>query len=134
MPIVSRWYDNEKTIILSTFSDTWTWEDFAEARVTIGRMINRLSADYVVDVITVFDDSNQVPTGALQRLRDVIMRKPDNTGVIFLVSNSPIVRMLHESFTVAYPNRKQHLQYTTTIEKAVELIHEIQQKRKDTSE
>ena len=134
MPIVSRWYDNEKTIILSIFSGTWTWDDLAEARVTIGRMINHLSADYVVDVITVFEDNIQVPTGALQRLRDVIMRKPDNTGVIFLVSNSPIVRMLHESFTVAYPNRKQHLQYTSTIEKAIELIYEIQQKRKDTSE
>jgi len=127
MPIVSRWENNDKTIIYVQFTNNWSWDEFAPVRKTILDMIDSVS--HVVDYIVDFQAANDIPNGALAVGRSIHKSCSRNEGFAVLVGPSPQLRMLYQSFTIAFPASKSEIALVPTLEDAYQMIIDIQENR-----
>lgn len=127
MPIIPKWEDNEKTIIYVQFIDDWSWSEFTPVREIIVEMLGSVS--HMVDYIADFQEVDHIPIGALAIGRSIHKSCIHNEGVAVIVGISPILRMLFQSFTAAYPASKKELVLVPTLDKANQAIIDIQQNR-----
>lgn len=87
MSISIRWYDNKRTIILYTFYDGWTWQDFAEAGKTGNRLMDRVQHG----VILLYD------------LRDMAHFPPNIFSEAYQALNLPKHPLLQATIVVSVP-------------------------------
>lgn len=127
MTIVPRWENNEKTIIYVQFSGDWSWEEFTPVRKTILEMIE--AVPHIVDYIADFQDIDDIPTGALPIGRSIHKSCSRNEGVVLIVGLSPMLRMLYQSFTTAFPASKNEFIHVLTLDEAYQTIAELQENR-----
>lgn len=127
MPIIPQWENNDKTIINVQFYDEWTWNEFALVRTTILNMLAHVS--HYVDYIADFQNTNDIPIGALAIGRSIHKSCSHNQGIIVIVGVSPTLRILYQSLTLAYPATKSNFVLAPTLDEAHQIITEIQQNR-----
>ena len=127
MPIISRWENNEKTIIYIQFSDEWSWDEFTFVRGTILNMI--VDVSHIVDYIVDFQEVEDIPNGALTVGRSIHKSCSRNEGVALMVGLSPMLRMLYQSFTTAYPASKNEFLLVANLNDAYQMIADIQENR-----
>jgi hypothetical protein len=127
MSIITRWENNEKTIISVQFANEWSWDEFAPIREAILEM--QADIPHVVDYIADFCEVDDIPTGALAVGRSIHRSCTRNDGIMVLVGTSPMLRMLFQSFITAYPVNKNELVLVSTLDEAFQIITDIQQNR-----
>jgi len=127
MPIIPQWENNDRTIMTVQFSGKWAWNEFSVVRTTILDMVD--SIPHCVDYIINFEDEDDIPAGALAIGRSIHKSCSLNQGIIVIVGISPMLRMLYQSFTLAYPATIGNFILVATIDDAYETITEIQQYR-----
>ncbi len=127
MPIIPQWENNDKTIIRTQFKDEWTWNNFTLVRTTLLHMIE--SVPHIVDHIADFQDVEDIPNGALAIGRSIHKSCAHNQGIIVIVGSFPMLKMLYQSLTLAYPATKSNFVLASTSDEAHKIIAEIQQNR-----
>ncbi|MCC7208997.1 MAG: hypothetical protein IT323_16930 [Anaerolineae bacterium] len=101
MAIGVRWENEEHTLIVWTFPDKWTWEDFYTAKNVSDEMLRSVS--YVVSFIGDLTGTSVLPQGAIGTYGRSIRNAPVNIGVIVLVGASIFVRLMVETFNKIIP-------------------------------
>lgn len=96
------WHDEQKRILRYRFLGAWRWEDYFDA-ITVGRPMMRAQKNWVC----IFNDmleTSYVPVNFLNRARDVITTRPENTGLVVFVSHSTTFRSVYQAFIRLYPH------------------------------
>jgi hypothetical protein len=102
MSVIVSWFDEEQTILLTSFIGQWTWDEVWAAHEQGSRMVKGL--DYRVDSIFDLTHSSPFPPpGVLLQFRRVAeLRKPTN-GITVIVKPSRVVRAIAKVFWLFYP-------------------------------
>lgn len=122
MGISVDWGNDDKTMILWTFSDPWTWEDF---RVGFDRSYLLMrSVRHTVHILADARTVTKVPSGnILSSIRMLITRYPANLGLHIGVSQNVMVRVLGETVGRLVPKGVGHGVYTVpTMDEAYRLL------------
>jgi hypothetical protein len=93
MPIEMVWGDDTHSIIVSRFSDDWTWDDYHESDQIL--LIMAAEVAHRIDIISDFSSSNGLPEGNLlaNAGRGHNMEVP-NLGIIVAVQPPRIIEAL----------------------------------------
>jgi hypothetical protein len=130
MGISVDWDNNEKTIILWTFSDPWTWEDF---RVGFDRSYLLMrSVHHTVHILADARTVTKVPSGnILSNIRMLITRYPANLGLHVAVSENVMIRALGEMVGRLVPKSTGHGIHTVpTLDEAYQLLERASAKER----
>lgn len=99
MGIQTCWYDDQKTIILSTYEGIWSWEDYYR---TVDEIIHMLHlVEHRVDVIVDYERSAGNPPGNMiphvRNAADRLNQIP-NFGCFGMVGINPFLRVMSNVF------------------------------------
>lgn len=102
MSVIVEWFDEEHTILLTTFIGRWTWEEVWAAHQQGNKLVSDL--DYPIDsILDLTRGSPYPPPGTLTQLRRISeLRKPTN-GIMVIVRPSHVVRAITKVFCLFYP-------------------------------
>ena len=131
MAITIEWDSNEQTSLLCEYRDKWTWEEFFAAGQKSTDMKNQVN--HKVDLILDMSETT-IPNGVALKFRKIANLKTPNTGILVLVTNSDMVRMLFNLFTNIYSPAAKKYQIVNSIDKARFLILEARSKRETTGQ
>lgn len=124
------WYDDEKTIILITLPEEWTWTAFDEMGDAVQAMIGTVEHD----VYQIFDlrASEKLPANPLQYSRRAFTRDvAPNTRMTIGVGLSPYVKSILDAIRRIMPSAvitRWNLHLVNTLEAAEELIEQDKQR------
>lgn len=122
MGAVAAWQDEERSIILQIYTDSWTWDDLYDACRHSADMMRTVEGR--VDVITDFTHSGAIPIGGgIIHARNVMSAYPDNWGVLVVVTTNRLILLLVSTFKNAFPNGLGLRVYVApTVSEAVRII------------
>jgi hypothetical protein len=94
MPITVDWYNSEKTVLLYTYRERWTWTDFDTAVIQGNSLME--SVPYTVHVIVDMHDSSLIPTDVISTSNRQRITKgtPHNHGKLIVYGISPALQLL----------------------------------------
>ncbi len=125
--IHNDWLDEDKTIIIQTLSENWSWDEVITSNKTeIPQLMNQV--EHEVHVIVSLEDSPSLPSGsALMKGKDAATAFPDNLGILVIVSPDKYVRVLVDMVSsIAIINDQRKLKSASTIEQAQATIREYE--------
>ena len=121
--IINQWYNDEKTIILQTLSDDWTWDEILQSnKAEMPKLMG--AVEHTVHVIVSLEQSPGLPSGsAILKGKDATMNFPDNLGLLVIVSPIKYIRVLTDMVSnIAIINDERKLKSATTIDQALDII------------
>lgn len=123
MPVTIEWDNEEPTVIRTTFTQPWQWEDYQDAIDRILVMCRETTAR--VDMITDFTHGGTFPAGNatphIQRFRN---NKPANFGLLVVVNPNLYVQTMINTVNAV----NQSKDAPSIIVKNVAQAHEVIQK------
>jgi hypothetical protein len=124
MPIQSAWANPEKTILVTTFGETWTLEEFHDNVDEIYNLI--ITVNHVVHVISDFSASRTSPAKLLSTSRHLQNKQAPNFGITVTVgANHFLKAMLNLAEKMFLSNLKMFA--VDTLDEAFELIRQYKQ-------
>lgn len=115
-----KWYDNEKTIIIQKFPETWTWEDFYEAVQETVEMEKTVS--HPVYIVGTQPPKGQTPKGnVLANYNTAIKMHPDHMRFYILATDNYFTSVFGNIFLKTTPLRTK-VRMVNTFEDALEFI------------
>lgn len=127
MGITVEWDNLEKTIILCTYRDTWTWEEFFWAAQKASALQD--TVQHTVDMVLDMRDSASTPSGVTGKFREIARIHHPNTGIRVLVTHTDVIKVLFQVFASVYRPAARKYQVVDSLEKAYALIADLQQQR-----
>lgn len=124
MAVEVKWLDTEQTVLVYTFSDPWTWDDYYETTAQGRAMLQ--GVDHVVVTIIDMSGSRALPPGALTHLRRVSTDRRPNPGPIILVGLNRFVRAMSDMLSRIYPLAAQRVRIVATLDEAYAVLAERQ--------
>jgi hypothetical protein len=124
------WHDDEKTIILITLPEEWTWTAFNE----MGDAVQAMIATVDHDVYQIFDlrASEKLPANPLQYSRRAFTRNIEgNTRMTIGIGLSPYVKSILDALRRIMPAAvitRWNLHLVNTFEEAEKLIEQDKQR------
>jgi hypothetical protein len=104
MAITVGWESETHKTILVTYQRTWTWEDFAAAKVQIDSLLN--SVEHKVNIISDSRQSAGLPGGnAVGVLSRSFQSAPDNVGMVAVLGANPFFKALLQILQTVSLNR-----------------------------
>jgi hypothetical protein len=128
MHIHYRWDDEQKTLLLLSLEDGWTWVEYHDVAREITGMIRELG--YMVDLIV--DNSAKIPFpsgSALSHLREITRLIPDNLATIVLVGSNPVIKTINQILFRLVPTVAEITFMVDTREEAYAVIAQRRAKR-----
>lgn len=124
MPIEPVWDDANKTTIRYVYSGKWTWDELHLSVTEAQRMMAEVT--HQVHVIIDLSTSRIIPSGSFSgHIRGASSRMPDNTGLVIIVGNSLMLRVIQKVMAVI-PGRETKKGFIlSTLDEAHNLIEEI---------
>ena len=126
MPITNAWADDSKTVLINTFPQTWTWDEFVAAVLKGYEMVH--TVDRTVYIIA--KNFTNTPKGnamlAFKRVEDF----PRNLALLIIQSdnaNSIGIRMINV-FLRVYGRQAGKVIYVKSMEDAHRLIEKREQR------
>jgi hypothetical protein len=100
------WLDEEKTIILTTIPEKFSWEEYHKNTAQVAEMV--LGVEHIVDII--LDATNApLPKGnPFPHFKRFVRGLPGNTGVVVNFGAPKIDRVLASAFLSVYSRRSPH--------------------------
>ncbi|MEO8396381.1 MAG: hypothetical protein ABI700_25535 [Chloroflexota bacterium] len=122
MKLQVEWDNPEKTIILITYTEKWTWSDFYEANTVAVAMMK--TVDHPVHFLADFRQSRSLPIGgAITHARAALNDLPANWGLLVIVSTSILIQRLVSIFRTAFTGKMSTKTYSvTSLEEAYRVI------------
>ena len=88
MPLTVDWNDKSKSLIICSFKDPWSLEQFIEARKSWHRMIK--TADHRVSILLDMRETYQAPAGTLRHFSAIHRTPHPRQGHIYVLGlNQP---------------------------------------------
>lgn len=122
-----RWHDEDKTIIICTLTDRWTWDiaiEVVEKQIALMKSVDH----NVFSIFEFLNTSSIVPVGghAFSRLRHLISLQPPNEDLVFFVGKNTMIEVFIN--IVASINKithqTSHYHFVPTLEIALDRIQE----------
>ena len=122
MTILVGWDSKDHKTILVTYERSWTWDDFASAKVQIDTFLD--SVDYIVNIISDSRQSTGLPRGnALSVVSRSFQSAPDNIGMVVVLGANPFFKSLLQILqTVSLNRAAKNIRFVKTEEDAYILI------------
>jgi hypothetical protein len=122
MGAVAAWQDEERSIILQIYTETWTWDDLYDACRHSAAMMR--TVDGRVDVIADFTHSGAIPIGGgILHARNVMSAYPGNWGVVVVVTTNRLMLLLVSTFVNAFPKGLGRKTFVSpTVNEALKII------------
>lgn len=119
--VQNSWYDDEKTIVLTRYSSSWSWDDYAEGLKEMYSMSD--SVGYPVDTI-VHSVDRQLPRGNPLVVARNTYRDPNEFDAISVYVNMPhVVETFVKLFETLSPAHKNRSFFAGSVEEAAEIIY-----------
>jgi hypothetical protein len=125
MPVYVRWDDDTKQVLHYTIEGDWTAQDFVAA-VRQGIAMQK-SVDYMVDVISNFTNSNNIPL-AWSQVNGVLKGAP-KWGVNAIVTNGMLLTNMVQVGSRLYPKVYGSFVVVRTLDEARKLCAESRMQR-----
>src|SRR5688572_13038796 len=121
MPIQLVWDNENKTTLRYIYTGKWTWDEL-HLSITEGQRLMQ-SVEYKVHLIIDLSDSRLIPSGSFtSQIRGASSRMPDNTGLVVIVGNSLMLKVIQKVMSVI-PGRESKKGFVlSTLEEARHLI------------
>lgn len=105
MSIHVNWNDDTaKSAIVVVYDRSWSWTDFADAKVQIDSLLN--SVEYNVDILSDSSQSGGLPGGnALSVLSRSFQSAPSNIGKVVVLGANPFFKSLLQILQTVSLNR-----------------------------
>jgi hypothetical protein len=122
MGITIGWHNDDKNIILLTYTRPWDWTDFEAAAKEMIELLD--SVNHPVDMIFDIRKAGAPPQGALKRFREVAeTNHPNGRWLVFVGGGSIVMRFL-DLFTRLYGLTRNvpYFRFVYSMEEALKLI------------
>jgi hypothetical protein len=122
MDITITWGNQQHTVILITYGNDWTWEEFYTADRAALEMLN--TSEHRVDIILDLSDG-QLPNNVVeqfQTLTRIAIVTHASAGRIALVGSQSYLGMVWDLFERAYPTGASKITICGTVEQAYMLL------------
>ncbi|MEO8392375.1 MAG: hypothetical protein ABI700_05215 [Chloroflexota bacterium] len=124
MAVTVSWEDDEHTVLVLSFADDWTLDEFRDASVQAILMV-RSTAEPVY-VISDFSQAKSIPLGILWQARDINRLRPANWTAGITISHDWLLKNLLDVFSKVYMGQEQRRVYVVKTEaEAKELIRKL---------
>jgi hypothetical protein len=126
MSIDSRWDNPQHTVILTTYSREWTWDEFREHEShEIGMMLESVSHPIVI--LSDMRNTHWLPQERfMERIREITNRRQQHpvAAVVFIVNDHAVATLLVQAFA-RYGPADRHYTHAQTLEEARTLAVEM---------
>lgn len=107
MPITSRWYNEEKTILYASYEGNWSLEEYYTSVDTNSEMIG--SVTHPVVTIGDFSSSGPIPSQFLSTGRHSEHIAPDNAVKIIIFGLNRYMEIIAKMFQKMFPKSTRGL-------------------------
>ena len=122
------WDDPEKTIILYTFFDPWTWDEYYVTNPKRDMLFSE--TNQVIDIILDFRKGKHLPPQAMSQLRKIGSWDSPQRGVVIVIGVHSMLQLLANIMNSLYPqNTSKTPRPAKDLDHAHKLIKEIKRKR-----
>lgn len=123
MGITVKWDNQDKSILLVTYHDPWTWEDFYPAMQQAEHMILKTKRP-IRGVITDFTHSRSIPANAFPHFKAVItgLRGSQEGPLLIMVDLHGGWQAISNVFRLMYPTLWQRVQHAGNLTEARALL------------
>jgi hypothetical protein len=120
MPISTTWFDPEKTILLTTYTDPYSWEEFDAATGKVTQMAAEIAPN-TVHLVVDMTNGSMPDSSVLGHLKPVEF--PENVGVNIMINPPGFLRTV---ITIALNTFGRHMKdrnyFVHSMEAALEII------------
>lgn len=120
MPILTRWLDDEKKLIIQHFQEPWTVDEYIATLDEIRQMVE--VDDLPLAFIAEFDHKAHPPLETLNRVKDVYDAMHGQPLPTYIIAPSSIVGVLLDTVSVLFPSSGLHS--TRSIEEVRQLYRD----------
>lgn len=122
MGILVDWGNEGHNTIAVVYERSWSWTDFADAKVKIDSLLN--SVNYSVDILSDSSRSGGLPGGnALSVLARSFQSAPSNIGKVVVVGANPFFKSLLQILqTVSLNRAAKNIYFAKSAEEARSLV------------
>ncbi len=122
MGIQVSWSSDAHNTMLVTYERSWSWADFADAKVQIDTLLN--SVNHNVDILSDSSKSGGLPGGnALSVLARSFQSAPSNIGKVVVVGANPFFKSLLQILqTVSLNRAAKNIHFVKSSEEARSLL------------
>ncbi|MAS37191.1 MAG: hypothetical protein CL610_24535 [Anaerolineaceae bacterium] len=120
MSIHTRWLDEDRQIILTTFEAPWTLDDFYRMVNEIESLVMRIDGTF--HLVLDFTHTRSLPPSFLTALRSADVKHKENLGMVVVVGASSFVRAIGVMGERIGVRSVQHVRFVDSIDDAVELL------------
>ncbi len=122
MPIVTEWYNEEKTIILYRVLGDWTAQDIQQMAQDVDELLEGIT--HKVDLISDFSEAGKPPTNLIAITRELTTNQPPQFLGVYVVGIHHYLELVLTILRRVYPRHLHNFTTTDSIEEAIRLIHE----------
>jgi len=122
MPINVSWLDEDKTVVLCSFEDRWTWQEYSRIEENIWDFVGCM--DYRIDVFADWTQSAGFPIGVMDiinRIGDTRYPPRDDIWVMN-ISRSSMLKILIGAFRRLYPKVATNYYLAATLDEAIQML------------
>lgn len=122
MAISVKWYDKDKTIIVTKLDDPWTLDDFIEARKKWHRMIKNVS--YNVPIILDMSSTFEPPQGVLRQFIAIHRTPHPRQSHVFVFGLNPMYEKLSQHLFDGAVDESKQVRLVESMDEAVKACQE----------
>ena len=125
MPVSTIWFDEEKTILLTTYTDPYTWEEFDATTGRVEKMAAEV-APQTVHLVVDMTHGSMPDSSVLGHLKPVEF--PENAGVNIMINPPGFLRTV---ITIALNTFVRHMKdksyFAHSLDEALEIIQKYEE-------
>jgi len=126
MSVTYRWDNEEKSIMLFSFEEPWTWDEYYNMKPISDKIIAEVG--HPVAAIIEIPQNLHLGSNALGHSRTIDRTKPDNLWVMVIVTQSTLVRAFLGLADRLSSQFRDGFVQATSLEQARQIIAEKQTK------
>ena len=126
-----QWSDTQQNIVIWTFSDQWTWNDFYTAQNEVQNRINKVNG--IVDSIFITPQQQKVPSSAISHFRKIITKRHNRHDMLVVVGSSMFLSALLNMVIKFIPSASHQFHFVSTQDEAYKIIEQTRLLRKQSS-
>lgn len=119
MPITMHWFNEDKRILLQKFTDPWSLTDWHQAIDEGNELLT--TVPHIVHTISDLKESSIIPSNILLGARYASKKFSPNAGMVIYVRANRFGQTIANMAQMMFPNLKDKLYFTETVEAAVEI-------------
>ncbi len=124
MPIETKWENDQKQVIICTYTGRWSLDEFYVTFNLCTQLMD--SVDYPVNIVFDMQKSISLPDGFMAAIRSVSKKPHPNLGIMAIVGANRLVQIFTDLIRKVYKGTGQRTMYmVTTWEEVHKLFEEM---------